>query len=198
MVVLINDNMVTLFDIFNNTDSLVKDFYKTLDKAIKDNNVKITINGQPLDFTNTSCTNPEAEAKESSTCTFTPECKKKDAPIYDSESPVYKSKDSVDDIEIPCTPEESVKDICKDDVKLFETLTPDISHMTQGNEYYYLKKHVAGVVTTDEVELVFENKHDDNYFTPGITDEQLLFVLLHRNENNPKRAEKIVDLISTY
>lgn len=71
-------------------------------------------------------------------------------------------------------------------------LTDDI-YMIDKN-YFLLANKVNGVNITNNTDLVFGHLNGER-FVPGITEEQLLTVLLYRNRNDKKRYELIKQLL---
>lgn len=67
----------------------------------------------------------------------------------------------------------------------------DIAHYENA---FTLAKHAKDTILTDFADLVFEDVKD-GYVTPGITDDQLLWVLYVRYQNNPKKLALIKQLI---
>lgn len=79
------------------------------------------------------------------------------------------------------SPEQSKVDFIRDDIAHYENA-------------FTLAKHVREAIVTDFVDLVFEGEKD-GYVTPGITEEQLLWVLYVRYQNNPKKLALIKQLM---
>lgn len=67
----------------------------------------------------------------------------------------------------------------------------DIAHYENA---FTLAKHAKDVILTDFADLVFEDVKD-GYVTPGITEDQLLWVLYVRYQNNPKKLALVKQLI---
>lgn len=67
----------------------------------------------------------------------------------------------------------------------------DIAHYENA---FTLAKHVREAIITDFVDLVFENEKD-GYVNPGITEDQLLWVLYVRYQNNPKKLALVKQLM---
>lgn len=71
-------------------------------------------------------------------------------------------------------------------------LTDDV-YMVNDN-YFLMANKVRDLNITDNTELVFEHLNGERY-VPGITEEQILTVLLYRNRNDKKRYDLIKQLL---
>lgn len=71
-------------------------------------------------------------------------------------------------------------------------LTDDV-YMVNEN-YFLLANKVNGINITDNTDLVFEHVNGERY-VPGITEEQILTVLLYRNRNDKRRYDLIKQLL---
>ena len=92
--------------------------------------------------------------------------------------------------------EECNEEKCKKEEKPTEEfeLTDDI-YVVNDNEFL-LANTIKDILTADNTELVFTYKTEDGRFIPGITEEQLLLVLLYRNRDNKERYEQIKKLLN--
>lgn len=71
-------------------------------------------------------------------------------------------------------------------------LTDDV-YMVNEN-YFLLANKVNGINITDNTDLVFGHVNGERY-VPGITEEQILTVLLYRNRNDKRRYDLIKQLL---
>lgn len=71
-------------------------------------------------------------------------------------------------------------------------LTDDV-YMVNEN-YFLLANKVNGINITDNTDLVFGHVNGERY-VPGITEEQILTVLLYKNRNDKKRYDLIKQLL---
>lgn len=71
-------------------------------------------------------------------------------------------------------------------------LTDDV-YMVNEN-YFSLANKVNGINITDNTDLVFGHVNGERY-VPGITEEQILTVLLYRNRNDKRRYDLIKQLL---
>jgi len=71
-------------------------------------------------------------------------------------------------------------------------LTDDV-YMINEN-YFLLANKVNGVNITDNTDLVFSHINGERY-VPGITEEQILTVLLYKNRNDKRRYDLIKQLL---
>ena len=71
-------------------------------------------------------------------------------------------------------------------------LTDDV-YMVNEN-YFLLANKVNGINITDNTDLVFGHVNGERY-APGITEEQILTVLLYRNRNDKRRYDLIKQLL---
>lgn len=92
--------------------------------------------------------------------------------------------------ECPSECEESITET-KTDPEGME-LTDDV-YMVNEN-YFLLANKVNGINITDNTDLVFEHVNGERY-VPGITEEQILTVLLYRNRNDKRRYDLIKQLL---
>jgi hypothetical protein len=87
---------------------------------------------------------------------------------------------------------------CKEDIVETETdpegmeLTDDV-YMVNEN-YFLLANKVNGINITDNTDLVFGHVNGERY-VPGITEEQILTVLLYKNRNDKRRYDLIKQLL---
>ena len=61
---------------------------------------------------------------------------------------------------------------------------------------YLLSKKVNGTKTSENEEIIFDHAEND-VVVPGITEEQILCMLLYRNRNNKNRYDLIKQLLNT-
>ena len=92
--------------------------------------------------------------------------------------------------ECPSECEESITET-KTDPEGME-LTDDV-YMVNEN-YFLLANKVNGINITDNTDLVFGHVNGERY-VPGITEEQILTVLLYRNRNDKRRYDLIKQLL---
>ena len=71
-------------------------------------------------------------------------------------------------------------------------LTDDV-YMVNEN-YFLLANKVNGINITDNTDLVFGHVNGERY-VPGVTEEQILTVLLYRNRNDKRRYDLIKQLL---
>jgi len=71
-------------------------------------------------------------------------------------------------------------------------LTDDV-YMVNEN-YFLLANKVNGINITDNTDLVFGHVNGERY-VPGITEEQILTVLLYKNRNDKRRYDLIKQLL---
>lgn len=71
-------------------------------------------------------------------------------------------------------------------------LTDDV-YMINEN-YFLLANKVNGINITDNTDLVFGHVNGERY-VPGITEEQILTVLLYKNRNDKRRYDLIKQLL---
>lgn len=95
-----------------------------------------------------------------------------------------------------CTEECSSE--CKESITETKTnpegmeLTDDV-YMVNEN-YFLLANKVNGINITDNTDLVFGHINGERY-VPGITEEQILTVLLYKNRNDKRRYDLIKQLL---
>lgn len=92
--------------------------------------------------------------------------------------------------ECPSECEESITET-KTDPEGME-LTDDV-YMVNEN-YFLLANKVNGINITDNTDLVFGHVNGERY-VPGITEEQILTVLLYKNRNDKRRYDLIKQLL---
>lgn len=86
---------------------------------------------------------------------------------------------------------EDEKETCGDDIILH--LSDSV--ISIDNDTYFLKKFVDNKKLNEEIMLNFAHKCDCGDYVTGITEMQLLTVLLYRNRTNPERYNKIKSLL---
>jgi len=75
-------------------------------------------------------------------------------------------------------------------------LTDDI-YVINEDEFLLAKSVFGDVKVADDLELIFSHSNKDGRFIPGVTEEQLLLVLLYKNRNNKERYEQIKKLLNS-
>lgn len=75
-------------------------------------------------------------------------------------------------------------------------LTDDI-YVINDNEFLLAKSVFGDVKVASDLELVFSHINENDRFVPGITEEQLLLVLLYKNRDNKERYEQIKKLLNS-
>lgn len=75
-------------------------------------------------------------------------------------------------------------------------LTDDI-YVINEDEFLLAKSVFGDVKVADDLELIFSHTNKDDRFVPGVTEEQLLLVLLYKNRNNKERYEQIKKLLNS-
>lgn len=60
---------------------------------------------------------------------------------------------------------------------------------------FSLFNSVKDVVTDISSDITFAHKKKDGYYCPGITEKQLINILMFRNKNNPKRYNLLKQLL---
>lgn len=109
-------------------------------------------------------------------------------------------KECTEECEKECTKEcsEECPSECEESITETKTdpegmeLTDDV-YMVNEN-YFLLANKVNGINITDNTDLVFGHVNGERY-VPGITEEQILTVLLYRNRNDKRRYDLIKQLL---
>jgi hypothetical protein len=88
------------------------------------------------------------------------------------------------------------KEECKHDTSALNVeLSKDVFMVDKDS--YLLRNKVNGTSIAENTEVIFDHSSED-IVVPGITESQLLYVLLYRNKDNKKRYELVKQLLNTY
>lgn len=88
--------------------------------------------------------------------------------------------------------DKSAKEECNKTWKDVE-LTDDIYMFNE--DMFSLTKKVGDINTVDSITIDFAHFSEDGLYYPGITDKQLIHVLMFRNKDNPTRYSLLKQLL---